>query len=67
MNTKAIDKAILDNASDMILALLAVERATQLSNVEESDGYIDWMNASADATEAVGKILEKLRESGVIH
>jgi len=67
MNTKAIDKAILDNASDMILALLAVERAMQLSNVEESDGYIDWMNASADAMEAVGKILEKLRESGVIH
>ena len=67
MNTKAIDKAILDNASDMILALIAVERAMQLSNVEESDGYIDWMNASADAMEAVGKILEKLRESGVIH
>ena len=67
MKPDNFETKILDNASDMILALLAVERAMQLSNVEESDGYIDWMNASADATEAVGKILEKLRESGVIH
>ena len=55
-------------APDMESALLAVERADQLSNVCEDDpeAYREWLEASNDAMEKVNAVLKRLRDAGVI-
>ena len=53
---------------DMESALLAVERADQLSNVCEDDpeAYREWLGASTYAMEKVNAALKRLRDAGVI-
>lgn len=53
---------------DMELALLAVERADQLSNVcgDDPDAIEEWLEASNDAMEKVNAVLKRLRDAGVI-
>ena len=53
---------------DMELALLAVERAAQLSNVcgDDPDAIEEWLEASNDAMEKGNAVLKRLRDAGVI-
>lgn len=53
---------------EMELALLAVERADQLSNVcdDDPEAYREWLGASTYAMEKVNAVLKKLRDAGVI-
>jgi len=53
---------------DMESALLAVERADQLSNMCEDDpeAYREWLGASTYAMEKVNAVLKRLRDAGVI-
>ena len=67
MKPDNFETKILDNASDMILALLAVERSIDLSNVVDNDSCVEWLNASNDAAEAVKEVLKTLRSLEVIH
>ena len=67
MKPDNFETKILDNASDMILALLAVERSIELSNVVDNDSCVEWLNASNDAAEAVKEVLKTLRAIEVIH
>jgi hypothetical protein len=67
MKPDNFETKILDNASDMILALLAVERSIDLSNVVDNDSCVEWLNASNDAAEAVKEVLKTLRSIKVIH
>ena len=67
MKPDNFETKILDNASDMILALLAVERSMDLSNVVDNDSCVEWLNASNDAAEAVKEVLKTLRSLKVIH
>lgn len=67
MKPDNFETKILDNASDMILALLAVERSIDLSNVVDNDSCVEWLNASNDAAEAVKEVLKTLRSLKVIH
>ena len=55
-------------APDMLAALLAVERAEQLSNVcgDDPDAIEEWIEASNDAMEKVNAVLKRLRDAGVI-
>ena len=66
MKPDNFETKILDNASDMILALLAVERSIDLSNVVDNDSCVEWLNASNDAAEAVKEVLNTLRSIKVI-
>ena len=67
MKPDNFETKILDNASDMILALLAVERSIDLSNVVDNDSCVEWLNASNDGAEAVKEVLNTLRSLKVIH
>ena len=67
MKPDNFETKILDNASDMILALLAVERSIDLSNVVDNDSCVEWLNASNYAAEAVKDVLKTLRSLEVIH
>ena len=53
---------------DMLAALLAVERAEQLSNVcgDDPDAIEEWIEASNDAMEKVNAVLKRLRDAKVI-
>ena len=53
---------------DMLAALLAFERAAQLSNTCEDapDAVNEWLEASDDAMGKVNAVLKKLRDAGVI-
>lgn len=55
-------------APDMLAALLAVERAEQLSNVceEGTSACEEWLEASNNAMEKVNAVLKRLRAAGVI-
>ena len=67
--TKPRENAHLFAASpDMLAALLAVERAEQLSNVcgDDPDAIEEWIEASNDAMEKVNAVLKRLRDAKVI-
>ena len=55
-------------APDMLAALLAFERATQLSNVcgDDPDAIEEWIEASNDAMAKCNPVLKRLRDAGVI-
>ena len=59
---------VIAAAPDMLAALLAVERAAQLSNTCEdaTDAVNEWLEASNDAMEKVNAVLKRLRDAGVI-
>ena len=53
---------------DMLAALLAFERATQLNNVcnDDPSASLEWMDASDYAVSRCAAVLERLRDAGVI-
>ena len=53
---------------DMLAALLAFERATQLNNVcnDNPSASLEWMDASDYAVSKCDAVLQRLREAGVI-
>ena len=55
-------------APDMHAALLAVERAAQLSNTCEdgAEACLEWMAAADAAVDRTTKVLQRLRDAGVI-
>lgn len=55
-------------APDMLAALLAFERATQLNNVcnDDPSASLEWMDASDDAVAKCNAVLKRLRDAGVI-
>ena len=55
-------------APDMLAALLAFERATQLNNVcnDDPSASLEWMDASDDAVSRCAAVLKRLRDAGVI-
>ena len=55
-------------APDMLAALLAFERAAQLSNTCEdaTDAVNEWLEASDDAVAKCNAVLKRLRDAGVI-
>ena len=59
---------LFEAAPDMLAALLAVERAEQLSNVcgDDPDAIEEWLEASNDAMEKVNAVLKRLRDAKVI-
>ena len=62
------DADAIASMPDMLAALLAVERAEQLSNVcgDDPDAIQEWIEASNDAMEKVNAVLKRLRDAGVI-
>ena len=63
-------KRVIDTtaAPDMLAALLAFERATQLNNVcnDDPSASLEWMDASDDAVSRCAAVLKRLRDAGVI-
>ena len=59
---------ITESAPDMLAALLAVERAAQLSNTCEdgAEACLEWMAAADAAVDRTTKVLQRLRDAGVI-
>jgi len=55
-------------APDMLAALLAVERAAQLNNVcnDDPSASLEWMAAADAAVDRTTKVLQRLRDAGVI-
>ena len=55
-------------APDMLAALLAVESAAQLSNTCEdgAEACLEWMAAADAAVDRTTKVLQRLRDAGVI-
>ena len=53
---------------DILAALLAFERATQLNNVcnDDPSASLEWMDASDDAVSMCAAVLQRLRDAGVI-
>ena len=53
---------------DMLAALLAVERAAQLNNVcnDDPSASLEWMAAADAAVDRTTKVLQRLRDAGVI-
>ena len=53
---------------DMLAALLAFERATQLNNVcnDDPSASLEWTDASDDAVSRCAAVLKRLRDAGVI-
>lgn len=59
---------VIESEPDMLAALLAVERAAQLSNTCEdaTDAVNEWLEASDDAVAKCNAVLKRLRDAGVI-
>ena len=59
---------VIAAAPDMLAALLAFERATQLNNVcnDDPSASLEWMDASDDAGSRCAAVLKRLRDAGVI-
>lgn len=55
-------------APDMLVALLAFERAAHLNNVcnDDPSASLEWMDASDDAVSRCAAVLKRLRDDGVI-
>ena len=67
--TKPLENAhLFASAPGMLAALLAFERATQLSNVcgDDPDAIEEWIEASNDAMAKCNAVLKRLRDAGVI-
>ena len=64
----AANGMLMAAAPDMLAALLAVERAAQLSNTCEDapDAVNEWLDASDDAMAKCDAVLQRLRDAGVI-
>ena len=62
------DADAIASMPDMLAALLAVERADQLSNVcdDDPEAYREWLGASTYAMGKVNAVLKKLRDAKVI-
>ena len=62
------DACLIAAAPDMLAALLAFERATQLNNVcnDDPSASLEWMDASDDAVSRCAAVLKQLRDAGVI-
>ena len=65
--TKENAEAIV-SMPDMLAALLAFERATQLNNVcnDDPSASLEWMDASDVAVAKCNAVLKRLRDAGVI-
>ena len=59
---------VIAAAPDMLAALLAVERAAQLNNVcnDDPSASLEWMAAADAAVDRTTKVLQRLRDAGVI-
>ena len=72
VDDSAVVRAIIADsiaaAPDMLAALLAFERATQLNNVcnDDPSASLEWMDASDDAVSRCAAVLKRLRDAGVI-
>ena len=64
----AANGMLMAAAPDMLAALLAVERAAQLSNTCEdgAEACLEWMAAADAAVDRTTKVLQRLRDAGVI-
>ena len=62
------DADAIASMPDMLAALLAFERATQLNNVcnDDPSASLEWMDASDDAVSRCAAVLKRLRDAGVI-
>jgi len=62
------DADVIASMPDMLAALLAFERATQLNNVcnHNPSASLEWMDASDDAVSKCAAVLKRLRDAGVI-
>ena len=59
---------VIESEPDMLAALLAVERAAQLNNVcnDDPSASLEWMDAADAAVDRTTKVLQRLRDAGVI-
>ena len=64
----AANGMLMAAAPDMLAALLAVERAAQLNNVcnDDPSASLEWMDAADAAVDRTTKVLQRLRDAGVI-
>ena len=62
------DADAIASMPDMLAALLAFERATQLNNVcnDDPSASLEWMDASDYAVSRCAAVLKRLRDAGVI-
>ena len=59
---------VIESEPDMLAAMLAFERATQLNNVcnDDPSASLEWMAAADAAVDRTTKVLQRLRDEGVI-
>ena len=64
----AANGMLMAAAPDMLAALLAFERAAQLNNVcnDDPSASLEWMAAADAAVDRTTKVLQRLRDAGVI-